>query len=84
MTAPDPHSSNTGQNHIAKRAPSRHVDATRSAPGTSRVADQVRTELLTSLGTAKTNERRKLSLKVYFACIQIKAVDAEKVCRKLC
>ncbi len=26
MTAPDPHSSNTGQNHIAKRAPSRHVD----------------------------------------------------------
>ena len=27
MTAPDPQSSNTGQNHIAKRAPSRHDDA---------------------------------------------------------
>jgi len=27
MTAPDPQSSNIGQNHIAKRAPSRHDDA---------------------------------------------------------
>ncbi|CAK03561.1 hypothetical protein ACCT03_11805 [Rhizobium johnstonii] len=32
MTAPDPQSSNIGQNHIAKRAPSRHDDAHQSDP----------------------------------------------------
>ncbi|TBB57013.1 hypothetical protein ELH43_41475 [Rhizobium ruizarguesonis] len=33
MTAPDPQSSNIGQNHIAKRAPSRHDDAPNASSG---------------------------------------------------